>query len=118
GRVAAGIPATAENPGKQLPVATRPAMLACRRDVVARREFLDDLDVGDQPGARENALEEVVTQQRALGNASCERGLEDIDVIDSFAGVGSLTEEVLKHVGNGERVRIDPARTREDALED
>ena len=38
---------TAENPGKQVPIAARPPMLARRGDVVARGELLDDLDVGD-----------------------------------------------------------------------
>src|SRR3546814_1226439 len=37
-----------EHPGQKLPVATRPAMLAFDRHVVARRELLDDLDVGGQ----------------------------------------------------------------------
>ena len=35
--------------------------------VVARRKFLDDLDIGDETGAREDSLEQVVAEQRALG---------------------------------------------------
>ncbi len=48
--------AAAEEPGQQLPVAARPAVLARRGDVVARRELLDHLDVGGEAGAREDRL--------------------------------------------------------------
>ena len=66
--VAARIPAAPKNPGQQLPIAARPAVLAGRGDVVACRKLFDDLDVRDQSGPREDSLEEVVTEQRALGD--------------------------------------------------
>jgi hypothetical protein len=78
--------APAEYPGQQLPVAAHPAVLAQRRDVVARRKVLDDFDVGGEAGAREDAFEEVMAQQRALRHAARERGFEGIDVIDALAG--------------------------------
>ena len=92
-------------------------MLARRGNVVPRWKLLDDLDVGDQSGAREDPLQQVVTQERVLGNPPFERGLEDVDVVDALAGVGTFPEEILVHVGNGEGVRVDAARAGEDALE-
>ena len=59
----------AEDPGQELPVAARPAMLAGRRDQVVRRELVEQLDVGHQPGAGEDALEQVVAEQRVLGHS-------------------------------------------------
>ena len=59
--------APAEEPRQQLPVAARPAMLARGGHVVARGKLLDDLDVGGEPGARKDALEQVVAEQRAVG---------------------------------------------------
>ena len=62
-----------EDPGQQLPVAARPPVLAGGGDLVVRRELLEELDVGDEPGAREDALEEVVAQERVLGHAAVQR---------------------------------------------
>ena len=70
------------------------------------------------PAPREDALEEIVAQERVLGDPSRERGLEGVHVVDALAGVGALAEEILVHVGDGERVGIDAARAREDALEE
>jgi hypothetical protein len=51
------VAAAAEDPRQQLPVAAGPTVLAGGGDVVAGREVLDDLDVGDESGAREDAFE-------------------------------------------------------------
>jgi hypothetical protein len=107
----------AEDPGQELPVAARPAMLARDRDVVAGGEFLDDLDVRDEARAREDAFEQVVAEQRVLGHAAGERRLEGIDVVDALAGIGPLVEQVLVDVGDRARIGIDPAMAREYALE-
>src|SRR5213079_2017127 len=45
----------------------RPPMLARGSYVVSRRKLLNDLDVGDQTGARKYPFEEVVAEQRVLG---------------------------------------------------
>ena len=82
-------PAT-EDPGQQLPVAARPAMVAQRADVVAGGKLLDDLDVRGEAGAGEHALEQVVAEQRRVRHAAGERGLEGVDVVDALAGVGAL----------------------------
>ena len=107
-----------ENPGQELPVATRPAVVSQRRDVVADGKLLDDLDVGREAGAREDALEEVVTENRVLGHAAGERQLERVDVVDALAGVGALAEQILIHIRDGGRIRIESARARERVLEE
>ena len=64
---ARGVAGPAKDPGQELPVAPRPAVLAGRRDQVVRREFIEELDIGHQPGPGEDALEQVVAQERVLG---------------------------------------------------
>jgi hypothetical protein len=91
-------------------------MLALASDVVAGRKFLDDLNVRGEAGARKNALEEIVAKEGILGNAAGESCLEGIDVVDAFAGVGALTEEVLVDVRDGRRIGIDTAGAGEDPL--
>ena len=62
-----------KQPPQDLPVAAHPAVLAPRVREHARRIVVDDLDVGDERGARVEALEQVVRQQRVLGHAAVER---------------------------------------------
>jgi len=92
-------------------------MLAQRRDVVTRGKFLDHFHVGGEAGAREDSLEQVVRQQRALRHAARERGLEGIDVVDALAREGSFTQQILVDVGDGGGVWIDAGRAREHPLE-
>jgi hypothetical protein len=47
--------------------------------------LLDHLDIGDQAGARKDALEQVVAEQRALRDPPGQRGLEGVDVVDALA---------------------------------
>ncbi len=105
-------------PGEELPVAPRPAVLAPGRDLVVGGELLEELDVGDEPRAREDPLEEVVAQERVLGDAILEGGGERGHVVDALAGVRALAEEVLVDVGGRGRVGIDPGRAGEDPLEE
>ena len=105
-----------DDPGQELPVAARPAMLAFGGDVVAGREFLDHLDVGSEAGAGEDPFEEIVAEQGVLRHAAGERRLEGIDVVDALAGIGAFAEEVLVDVRDGGRVRIDTAGAGEDPL--
>ena len=92
-------------------------MLAGRRDAVVRGRALEQLDIGHQAGVREEALEEIVTQQRVLRHAPRERRLEGVHVVDPLAGVRALPEEVLVDVGHGGGIRVDPGWTRRQALE-
>ena len=93
-------------------------MMANGANVVAGREFLDDLDVRGEAGAREHALEEIVAEKGRVRRAARERGLEGVDVVDAFAGIGSFAEQILIDVGDRRGVGIDPAHAREDALEE
>ena len=93
-------------------------MLARGKGEVVRRVVVDQLDVGDEPGARVEALEQVVAEQRVLRHAAGERGLERIDVVDPLADVAALVKQVLIDVGHGggvrdrrRRARRTPART-------
>ena len=117
GPLAPGDSRQAENPGKELPIAPRPAMLARRRDVVAGGIFLHELDIGHQPGAGEDPLEKVVAEDRILGDSSLEGGLESIDIVDALAGERALAEEILIHVGDGKGIGIHAGGAGEDALE-
>jgi hypothetical protein len=91
-------------------------MLALASDVVAGREFLDDLNVGGEAGAREDSLEKIVAKEGIFGDAAGECCLEGIDVVDAFAGIGSLAEEVLVDVRDGRGIGIDTAGAGEDPL--
>ena len=85
-------------------------MLAERRHQVVGRELLEEGDVGHQPRARENPLEEIMAQDGVLGHAAGERCLEGVHVIDALTGVGSLAEEILVDVRHRRGIGVDPAR--------
>ena len=75
------------DPRKQLPVTARPSVLAGRGDPIMRRRVLEQLDIGDHSGTREEALEEIVTQQRVLRDPPRQGRLERIHVVDPLARV-------------------------------
>src|ERR1041385_9125305 len=106
-----------ENPGKQLPVAARPSMLPGGGDIVPGGKFLHNLDIGGQSGSCKNSLQEVVAEDPVFGNTAMEGGFENVDVVNSFAAVGALPEEILINVRNDEGVRIHSTRSGEDPLE-
>ena len=87
-------------------------------DVIAGREFLDDLDIRGESGAREHALEEIVTEEGRVRRAVRERGLERVDLVNALSGIRSLTEQILIDVGHGRGVRVDSAHAREDSLKE
>jgi len=60
-------------------------MLARGGYVISRRKFLNDLDVGNQTGARKYSLEEIVLSSVFLGFYTAQRGVEGVDVIDALA---------------------------------
>ena len=92
-------------------------MMALDTDVVARRKLLDDLDIRGEAGACEHALEHVVAQQRRIGHAACQRGLEGIDIVDALAGIRAVARQILIDIRYGRIVGIDPAQARKRALE-
>ncbi len=115
---ARGIAGAAEDPWQELPVAAGPAVLACRRDQVVRRELVEELDVGHQPGPGEDALEQVMAQERVLGYAVRHRRGEGFEVVDPLAGEAPFLEQVLVDVGHGGRIRVDAGRPGEGPPED
>ena len=110
--------AATEQPGQQLPVAARPAMIARDPNVVARRKLFHDFDIGYESGACKGALEQIMTEQRALRHSAGKRRFERIDVVDSFARVRAFAKQILVHVRHGRAVRIDAGHPREDALKE
>ena len=100
-----------------MPVAARPTVMANGADVVARREFLDDLDIGGEAGAREHAFEQIVAEKRRIRRPAGERGFESVDVVDAFARIGAFAEQILIDVRDSRGVGIDSAQAGEDALE-
>jgi hypothetical protein len=61
--ISAGAPSMPEHPGQQLPIATRPAVVAPCGDVVSGWKLLDDFDVGDESRTSKDSLEQIVAEQ-------------------------------------------------------
>jgi hypothetical protein len=93
-------------------------MLSRRGHLVARGKFLEELDVGDQSGPREQPLEEVVTEEGALRHPPGQRLLERVDVVDPLPGIRALAEKILVDVGHCRGVRIDAGGAGEHAPEE
>ena len=91
-------------------------MLARYGDVITRRKFVDQLDIGHQPGAREDALQKVVAEQSIFWNPPRERGFEEVHIVNAFAAIRALTEKILIEVRNRAGVRVDAPRVGEDTL--
>ena len=117
GEPSLALSAKAENPGQQLPVAPHPAMLASRGDGVAGGKFLNHLDIGCQPRAREDAFQQIVAKDRIFRNLSFERRLEAVDFIDPLAAKGAFFEQILIDVGHRESIGIEPIGAGKGALE-
>ena len=92
-------------------------MLSRGKCEVLRRVVVDQLDIGAQAGARVRTLEQIVTEQRILRHAIVERSIEGIDVVDALADVAAFVEQILIHVRDGRRVRIDADMSGEDLRE-
>ena len=89
-------------------------MLARGVREVAGRVVVHEVDVGAQTRARVEALEQIVAEERVLGDAARERRFERVDVVDALADVAALAKEILIDVGHGGRVRVDADVARED----
>src|SRR5713226_4061746 len=83
-----------------------------------RWSTLEQLDIGNETGAREHTFEQIVAQQRVLRHPSGQRRLERVDVIDPLAGVRPFPPKVLVDVGYRRCVRVDPCRAGREALEE
>ena len=88
-----------------------------RGDLVVGGKLLEELDIGDESRPRKDSFKQVMTQEGVLRDPSSEGRLERVDIVDPFAGVGTLPEKILINVGDGGGVRVDASRAREDPLE-
>ncbi len=102
-----GVRNRAPQPARDLPVAAHPPVLPRGVGEVAAGIVVDEVDVGDEAGARVEPFEQVVAEERVLRHAPGERGLERVDVVDALADVAALVKHVLVEIGHGRRVGID-----------
>ncbi len=75
---------------------------------VAGRIFLVQVRIAQQSGPRMAPFQEIVAEDPVLGQPTVEGLLERIDVVDPLADEGAFVENVLVHIGDGARVRVDP----------
>ena len=62
-------------------------MVTHRAHVIAGWVFLNDFDIGSETGPGKHTFEQIVTEQRRLWHTALERGLENINIIDTLAGI-------------------------------
>src|SRR6266487_2214762 len=91
----------AEQPLRNLPVATDPTVFPASVGGVVRRVVVDDLDIGYEASASVGALDEIVRQESVSWKAAIQHFMQDADFIDTLAGEDALPEEILVDVGDG-----------------
>src|SRR3970040_1965903 len=84
-----------QQPRCNLPIPAYPAVPAAHVRVVAGWIFLVQLHIAQQRGPCITAFQQVVTEYPVFREASLERSLERIDVVDPFADERTLAEHVL-----------------------
>ena len=112
-----GLAAEPQDPRQQLPVTPRPTVMSRCRDIVAGGEFVDDLDIGNQAGAGEDALHQIVAEQEIVGKPIDKRCLEGIDVVDAFAAIGAFAVQILVDIRNRGGIGVHAAGAGEHPLE-
>ena len=96
-----------QQPAPELPVAADPAMTPPHVVLVAGRVLFVHLHVGQQPGARVAAFEQVVTEDPVLREPAAHSPLERVHVVDALADEGPFAEQVLVDVGHHAGIRVD-----------
>jgi hypothetical protein len=71
------------------------------------RIIVDDLEIGAQSHPHEQALEQVVAQERIFRDAILEGALECLHVVNALPDVAAFTEQILIHIGNRCGVRVE-----------
>ena len=74
-------------------------MLATTVAEIGRRKVVVDNDITGKPGAGIVAFEQIVREQHVLRKAAFRDTLEDLDIVDPFAGVTALAVEILIYIG-------------------
>ena len=65
---------------------------------VVRGKIIEKLDVRSQRRSRENSLEEIVAEQSVFGHLAGQRGLKGVNIVNSLAGVGTFSKQILVDV--------------------
>ena len=92
-------------------------MVSPGEGVVARGELVEDLDIGRQGAARVARLDQVVAEDVILRKRLVGGRPEGVHVVETFAGEGSLAEQVHVGVRDGSAIGIDADRPGEQLRE-
>ena len=95
-----------EQPLRDLPIAPDPAVPPVHIHIVARRMFLIEFHVANQRGPGMARLQQVVAQDGVFRKAPLHGPLEGIHIIDPLADERTFPENILIHIRNLPRVRI------------
>ena len=98
-------------PGDDLPVAARPAMVALGVVDVVGWVVVKDLHVVDEAAAYVAALQQVVAEDEVLREGPFEHLLEHAQVVDALAAEGALVEYVLIELEAGGGVDVQSAQS-------
>ena len=104
-------------PADNLPVATRPAVVAFSVVDIIGGVVVEKLEVVDEAAADVAALDEVVTQDKVLGEGPFQHFLEHTEVVDALAAERALVEDVLVELEAGGGVDIQAAEAGEELRE-
>ena len=104
----------AGEPGDNLPVATRPAVVALGIVDVVGGVVVEEFDVVDETTAYVAALQQVVAQDEVLGEGALEHLLEHAEVVDALAAEGAFVEDVLVELEAGGGVDIQATQAGEE----
>ncbi len=99
--------------GRDLPVAADPAVLPPQVGVVPHRKAVDQLDVGDETDPDVAAFDQVVAEDRVLGECPVKDGLESVEVVDPLPRETPFAKEILIDVRGGRGIRVEPLAVRE-----
>ncbi len=82
-------------------------MPAAHVRIVARRIFLIEHHIAQQPRPRITPFQEIVAEDPVLGETSFERSLEGINLVNALADERAFAKQVLVNIGNCTRIGID-----------
>ena len=82
-------------------------MPAAHVRIVARRIFLIEHHIAQQPRPHVTPFQKIVAEDPVLGETSFERPLEGINLVDALADERAFAEQVLVNIGNSARIGID-----------
>ena len=100
-------------PADNLPVATRPAVMAFGVVDIVGGVVVEQLEVVDQSAADVASLDQVVAQNQVLGECAFQHLLEYLQVVDTLSAERTLVENVLIQLERCRRVDIQTAESGE-----